>query len=131
MCLLIVKPFTKEENAQLVTLFSRPESLSGLHQLAAFVTHDPEVVVSPWSAACGSLVIWPLHYLSKGMNKAVIGGWDPSARKFFNTDELSLTVPFEMLPEMIDRFDESFLKTKTWANVKKKINRSKKAWGKT
>ena len=123
--------FTKEENPQLVTFFSRPESLSGLHQLAAFVTHDPEVVVSPWSAACGSLVIWPLHYLSKGMNKAVIGGWDPSARKFFNTDELSLTVPFGMFTEMINRFDESFLKTKTWANVKKKINRSKKAWGKT
>lgn len=123
--------FTKEENPELVTFFSRPEALSGLHQLAAFVTSDPEVVVSPWSAACGSLVIWPLHYLSKGCKKAVIGGWDPSARKFFKTDELSFTMPFEMFTEMINRFDESFLKTKTWTNVKKKINRSKKAWGET
>ena len=123
--------FTNDENPELVTFFSRPESLSGLHQLAAFVTNDPEVVVSPWSAACGSLVIWPLHYLSKGANKAVIGGWDPSARKFFKTDELSFTVPFGMFNEMINRFDESFLKTKTWANVKKKINRSKKVWGET
>jgi uncharacterized protein (DUF169 family) len=121
--------FTREENPVLVTFFSRPEALSGLHQLATFVTNDPEVVVSPWSAACGSLVIWPLHYLSKGVNKAVIGGWDPSARKFFNTDELSFTVPFGMYTEMIHRFGESFLKTKTWANVKKKINRSKRAWG--
>jgi uncharacterized protein (DUF169 family) len=120
--------FSKEENPELVTFFSRPEALSGLHQLATFVTNDPEVVVSPWSAACGSLVIWPLHYLSKGANKAVIGGWDPSARKFFKTDELSFTVPFKMFTEMINRFDESFLKTKTWTNVKKKINRSKKAW---
>jgi len=123
--------FSDEENPELVTFFSRPEALSGLHQLAAFVTNDPEVVVSPWSAACGSLVIWPLHYLSKGVNKAVIGGWDPSARKFFKTDELSFTVPFGMFTEMINRFDESFLKTKTWANVIKKINRSKKAWGET
>ncbi len=123
--------FSDDENPELVTFFSRPEALSGLHQLATFVTNDPEVVVSPWSAACGSLVIWPLHYLSKGVNKAVIGGWDPSARKFFKTDELSFTVPFEMFTEMINRFDESFLKTKTWANVIKKINRSKKAWGET
>jgi len=123
--------FSDDENPELVTFFSRPEALSGLHQLATFVTNDPEVVVSPWSAACGSLVIWPLHYLSKGVNKAVIGGWDPSARKFFKTDELSFTVPFGMFTEMINRFDESFLKTKTWANVIKKINRSKKAWGET
>ena len=130
----IFKPlssFTEEEHPELVTFFVRPEALSGLHQLAAFVTNDPEVVVSPWSAACGSLVVWPLHYLSKGLNKAVIGGWDPSARKFFKTDELSFTVPFGMFTEMINRFDESFLKTSTWANVQKKITRSKKAWGET
>ncbi len=130
----IFKPlssFSEEENPELVTFFSRPEALSGLHQLAAFVTNDPEVVVSPWSAACGSLVVWPLRYLSKGANKAVVGGWDPSARKFFKTDELSFTVPFGMFTEMINRFDESFLKTKTWANVQKKIIRSKKAWGET
>ena len=128
----IFKPlsrFAEEEDPELVAFFARPETLSGLHQLAAFVTNDPEVVVSPWSAACGSLVAWPLHYLSKGFNKAVIGGWDPSARKFFKTDELSFTVPLGMFTEMINRFDESFLKTTTWKNVQKKIVRSKKAWG--
>ena len=128
----IVKPITKfsdDEVPELVAFFTRPESLCGLHQLAAFVTHDPEVVVSPWSAGCGSVAVWPLHYLSKGQNKAVIGAWDPSARKFFKTDELSFTVPFQMFKEMLDRFGESFLTTKTWATVQKKILRSKKAWG--
>ncbi|MDH3827139.1 MAG: DUF169 domain-containing protein, partial [Desulfobacterales bacterium] len=88
-----------------------------------------EVVVSPWGAGCGNVVVWPLHYLSKGQNKAVIGGWDPSARKFFKTDELSFTVPYKMFVDMIERFDESFLKTKSWATVQKKIERSKKTWG--
>ena len=128
----IFKPlssFTEEEKPEFISFFARPESLCGLHQLAAFVTNDPEVVVSPWSAACGSLVVWPLYYLSKGLNKAVIGGWDPSARKFFKTDELSFTVPLGMFTQMTNRFNESFLKTNTWANVQKKINRSKKAWG--
>lgn len=128
----IFKPlssFTEEENPEFISFFARPESLCGLHQLAAFVTNDPEVVVSPWSASCGSLVVWPLYYLSKGLNKAVIGGWDPSARKFFKTDELSFTLPLGMFTQMTNRFNESFLKTNTWTNVQKKINRSKKAWG--
>jgi hypothetical protein len=90
---------------------------------------ETKVVVSPWSAACGSLAVWPLHYLARGENKAVIGGWDPSARKFFKTDELSFTVPFQMFTEMLNRHDESFLIAKDWATVQKKIARSKKAWG--
>jgi len=123
----VIKPvsqFSDDEVPELVTFFARPESLSGLHQLAAFVTNDPEVVVSPWGAGCGSIVVWPLHYLSKGQNKAVIGGWDPSARKFFKTDELSFTVPFQMFREMLNRYNESFLTTKNWEIVQKKIARS-------
>jgi len=87
------------------------------------------VVVSPWSAGCGSLAVWPLHYLARGENKAVIGGWDPSARKYFKTDELTFTLPYDMFEQMVKRFEESFLTTKTWTTVQKKIARSKKAWG--
>lgn len=127
----VVKPlslFQNDETPELVVLFSRPESICGLHQLAAYVTNNPEVVASPWSAACGGLAVWPLHYLAQGEIKAVIGGWDPSARKFFKTDELSFTVPFQMFGEMLDRHGESFLSTETWQLVQKKITRSKKAW---
>jgi len=128
----VIKPISKfsdDEVPELVTFFARPESLCGLHQLATFVTNDPEVVVSPWSAGCGSLVVWPLHYLSKGQNKAVIGGWDPSARKFFKTDELTFTVPFQMFTDMHSRYSESFITTKNWEIVRKKIARSNNAWG--
>ena len=125
----VVKPISKfstDEMPELIAFFTRPESLSGLHQLAAFVTNDPEVVVSPWGAGCGNVVTWPLHYLSRGQNKAVIGGWDPSARKFFKTDELSFTVPSQMFADMIERFDASFLTTESWATVKKKIEKSRR-----
>lgn len=127
----IVKPlglFQNGEAPEMVIFFARPESLCGLHQLATFVTNDPEIVVSPWSAGCGSIAVWPLHYLSKGQKKAVIGGWDPSARKFFKTDELSFTVPRDIFEMMLDRFQGSFLKTKNWTVSQKKIARSKKAW---
>ena len=128
----VIKPlslFQNDQEPKLIIFFLRPEALSGLHQLATFVTNDPEVVVSPWSAACGSLAAWPLYYLARGQNKAVIGGWDPSARKYFKTDELSFTIPFQMFKDMLSRYNESFLTTKSWATVQKKIARSKKKWG--
>jgi hypothetical protein len=127
----VVKPlglFAEGEAPELVTFFARPESLCGLHQLAAYVTDDPEVVASPWSAACGSLAIWPLNFLGRGMQKAVIGGWDPSARKFYKTDELSFTVPTALFTAMLERYEASFLGRETWQVVRKKIGRSKKAW---
>ncbi len=128
----VIKPitaFTSGEMPELVVFFTRPESLCGLHQLTSYVTNDPEVVVSPWSSGCGSLFAWPQKFLEQKKNRAVIGGWDPSARKFFKTDELSFTVPLKMFEDMLARFDESFLKTKTWSSVQKKISRSKRAWG--
>lgn len=130
----VIKPlslFAAAESPELVLFFSRPESLCGLHQLATFVTGDPKVVVSPWSSACGSIAVWPFHYLARGKDKAVLGGWDPSARKFLKTDELSFTVPFAMFEAMLKRYGESFLMTKTWKTVQQKIARSKKAWGET
>jgi len=121
---LIFKPigqFRKGETATSVIFFAKPESLSGLHQLATFVTNDPEVVASPCSAACGSLVAWPRHYAAKNKIRAVIGGWDPSARKFFKQNELSFTVPFSLFIDMLNRFDSSFLTKKDWNTVRKRI----------
>lgn len=127
----VVKPlslFTDDEQPELVAFFARPETLCGLHQLATFVTNDPEVVASPWGAACTNMITWPYKYLAMGKNRAVLGGWDPSARRFFSTDELTFTVPYDMFMQMRERFSESFLTTSTWTTVQKKIKRSNKAW---
>jgi hypothetical protein len=74
---------------------------------------------------------WPQKFLEQGKQRAVIGGWDSSARKFYKTDELSFTVSLEMFQHMLDRFEESFLKTETWSTVQKKVLRSQRAWGET
>lgn len=128
---VVIKPlslFTAAEKPLVVTFFTRPEPLCGLHQLATFVTNDPEVVMSPWSAACGAFTAWPLHYQSKGLHKAVLGGWDPSARKFFPADELLFSVPCTMFELMLLRYRESFLLTPTWQQVAKKAGRSQRRW---
>jgi uncharacterized protein (DUF169 family) len=124
-----VSQFDGAEHPELVTFFSRPESIAGLNQLATFVTNDFEAVLSPFGAGCSNIVAWPLRYLTQGKLKAVLGGWDPSDRQFMKPDEITFTVPFEMFSRMVTRWPESFLTTKTWEGIKKKILRSRKAWG--
>ena len=121
--------FDEDESPELVIFFSRPESIAGLNQLATFVTNDFEAVSSPFGAGCSNIVTWPLRYLAQGKLKAVLGGWDPSDRKFLKPDEITFTVPFEMFTRMVNRWPESFLKTATWEVVRKKAARSRKAWG--
>jgi hypothetical protein len=128
----VFKPLTdfgQDETPLLVSWFARPEVLSGLHQLASFVTEDMEAVASPFGAGCTNLAAWPLKYLHDGRFKAVLGGWDPSCRKYLKTDELTFTVPREMFDRMLTRWGESFLTSPAWQEMKKKIQRSRKAWG--
>jgi len=68
--------------------------------------------------------------LRGNQTKAVLGGWDVSARKFFANDELSFTVPYALFEQMINRYEESFLTKKAWGIVQKKIERSRNVWSK-
>jgi uncharacterized protein (DUF169 family) len=124
-----ISQFTGRERPVLVSFFSRPESIAGLNQMATFVTNDFEAVCSPFGAGCSNLVTWPLKYLAEGKLKAVLGGWDPSDRNFLKPDEITFTMPWEMFVRMVQRRQESFLMTKTWEGIRKKIERSRKAWG--
>lgn len=121
--------FAPGEEPEVVIFFARPEMIAGLHFLATFVTNDLEAVAAPFGADCSFIVTWPLRYRSQGKLKAVLGGWDPSARKFHRPDEISFAIPREMWTRMVARWPESFLTTPTWAAVKKKILHSCKVWG--
>jgi len=121
--------FAPVELPEVVIFFARPELIAGLHFLASFVTNDLEAVAAPFGADCSFLVTWPRKYLAQGRLRAVLGGWDPSARKFHRPDELSFAIPREMWTRMVARWPESFLTTATWATVKKKILHSRKVWG--
>jgi hypothetical protein len=60
--------------------------------------------------------------------KAVLGGWDPSDRKFLKPDEITFAVPWEMFARMVSRYRDSFLTRPIWALVRKKIELSRKVW---
>lgn len=129
----IFKPlshFTDDEKPEFVIFFARPEVLSGLFTQAVFTTGDIDCVVSPFGAGCTNMLGWPLYYKGQGLEKAVIGGFDPSARKFMKTDELTFTVSLELYEKMLAALPESMFTHETdWTSVRKKVSRSAKAWG--
>lgn len=123
-----VGQLSEKEEPELAVFFARPEVISGLHQLAAFVTGDIDAVKTPFGAGCSDIVTWPLRYLAEGKNKAVVGSWDISCRKFVKPDELSFSMPWPMFTDMVARWKESFLTRPVWELSRKKIAKSKKAW---
>ena len=129
----IFKPlslFTDSEEPEFVIFFARPEVLSGLFTHTVFTTGDAECVASPFGAGCTNIVAWPLYYKEQGMEKAIIGGFDPSARKFMKTDELTFTVPWSLYRKMLANLPDSMFNVDgAWRDVSKKVARSAKAWG--
>ena len=129
----IFKPlsqFKDGEEPEFVIFFARPEVLSGLHTQATFTSGDMDCVVTPFGAGCTSMISWPLYYKERGVDKAVIGGFDPSARKFMKTDELTFTVSLSFYEKMLAALPDSMFTHETdWKTVRKKVERSVKAWG--
>ncbi|MDD3310933.1 DUF169 domain-containing protein [Pseudodesulfovibrio sp.] len=129
----IFKPlsaFAEGRTPEFVIFFARPEVLCGLFTHATFTTGDMECVAAPFGAGCTNMVSWPLYYRELGVEKAVIGGFDPSARKFMKTDELTFTVPWTLYLKMLAALPQSMFGVDgAWKEVRKKVARSAKAWG--
>ena len=122
--------FTGSEVPEFLIFFARPEALTGLFVQTTFTTGDVDAVASPFGAGCTNMIAWPLYYKEQGMEKAVIGGFDPSARKFLKTDELTFTVPWSLYQKMLAVLPESMFNLDgAWPTVRKKVDRSAKTWG--
>jgi len=128
----IIKPlaqFTDAEPPLVVTFFARPEVLSGLHSLVGYTTGSTNAVVAPFGAGCTNIIAWPLIYQQRGMECAVLGGFDLSARKFMKTDELTFAVPLPLYRKMLEAQETSALTRHTWEGVRKKVMKSRQTWG--
>ena len=129
----IFKPlshFTGKEEPEFVIFFARPEVICGLFVQTTFTTGEVDCVATPFGAGCTNILAWPRYYRDKGQEKAVLGGFDPSARKFMKTDEMTFTVPLSLYKKMLAALPESMFNTDgAWQNVRKKIDRSARTWG--
>ncbi len=113
------------DNPEVVIFFAQPDVLSGLFTLAGFDVVEPDGVISPFGAGCGTIVLYP--YLEKDSDspRGIIGMFDVSARPFVPADMLTFSVPMNKFVRMAGNMDESFLITESWSKVQKRIGKAK------
>jgi len=111
----------ESDNPDAIIFFVKNEVLSGLFTLANFDQVDPNGVIAPFAAGCGSIIHYPYLQKDEENPKAVLGMFDVSARPCVPDNVLSFTVPMKKFEKMVGYMDESFLITPSWDKVKKRI----------
>jgi len=115
-----------DEVPEAVIFYATPDILAGLFALANFRLAQPLGVIAPFSAGCGSIIGYPLRENRNEQPRAVLGMFDVSARPHVEEGILSFTMPKKKFHEMVEDMDESFLITKSWAQVAKRIAKAAK-----
>jgi hypothetical protein len=115
---------TGTDNPDVVIFFARPEVLSALFTLANFDQADPDGVICPFGSGCSSIIHYARREQQQVHPRAVLGMFDPSARPCVDIDILTFSVPMKRFETMIAGMEESFLVTRTWEKVQRKIARS-------
>jgi len=115
---------TGQDNPDVVIFFARPEVLSGLFTLANFDQEGPDGVICPMGAGCSSIIYYPWHEQQQDDPTVVLGMFDPSARQCVPLDVLTMAFPMKKFARVVEYMEESFLITKSWNTVQKKIERS-------
>jgi hypothetical protein len=111
-----------EDNPQVVIFFAKPDVLSGLYTLASFGSADPNAVVAPMGSGCSSIIQNPFLEAASKQPRAVLGMFDISARPFVAVDELTIAIPMNKFCEMVSDMEESFLITKSWQIIQRRIS---------
>lgn len=115
---------TGKDNPDVVIFFAIPDVLSGLFTLAGFDESEPNSVIAPFSAGCGSIVMYPYLEREKPGPKCVVGMLDVSARPYVPSGTVTFSAPMNKFETMISNMKESFLITSSWEKVRKRIARS-------
>ncbi|MFA5079926.1 MAG: DUF169 domain-containing protein [Dehalococcoidia bacterium] len=110
------------DDPQVVIFFVAPDALSGLFTLANFDQEKPDGVISPFGSGCSAIVHSPFLQRESDQPKAVIGMFDVSARPYVGKYELTFSAPISKFLTMLNNMDESFLITKTWQQVQKRLD---------
>jgi hypothetical protein len=109
------------DDPAVVLFFAPPDVLSGLFTLANFDEADLNGVYCPFCAGCGSIVKYPFIEKDASRPRAVLGMFDVSARPFVPGSSLSFAVPMIKFSAMVADMDESFLTTRSWNAVRRRI----------
>lgn len=111
----------RDEKPFVVIFFATPDVLSGLFALANYDRSDPYGVITPMGSGCASIINYPFLEAGSENPKCVLGMFDVSARPCVTEDKLTFAMPVRRFEQMVLNMDESFLITKSWELVKKRL----------
>lgn len=114
----------RSENPGAVIFFAPPDVLSGLFTLASYDQAESGVI-TPFGAACGSIVLYPYLENKSKKPRCILGMFDPSARPYVPASVLTFAVPLKRFMRMVRNMDESFLITPTWDKIRQRISSTK------
>lgn len=117
------------DEPEIVIFLATPDVLAGLFTLSNFDQTDPQAVIAPFGAGCGTIIHYP--YLEKDSDspRSVIGMFDVSARPFVPASVVSFAAPIAKFRRMVANMEESFLITASWAKVQRRIESQQGQWG--
>ncbi|MBN1549894.1 DUF169 domain-containing protein [bacterium] len=113
--------FTEDETPNVIIFFAQPDVLSGMFTLSAFDEEDFYYVGAPFSAGCGSIILYPYLESLKPNPRCILGMFDVSARPFVEPDVLTFSIPLSKFFRMVDNIPESFLITTSWQKVMNRL----------
>lgn len=104
-----------------VIFFAEPDVLSGLFTLVYYDAERPDAVVAPFGSGCFATIYQAYREQTQGTQRAVLGMFDPSARKCVKSNILTLAIPYARFSRMVVQMDESFLSTHSWEIIQRRI----------
>jgi uncharacterized protein (DUF169 family) len=113
----------KDDSPEVVIFFEPPDVLSGLFTLSNFDEIEQNGVFSPFGAGCSTIVMYPYLEKTSSHPRGVLGMFDVSARPCVPASYLTFSAPINKFIRMIDNMDGSFLITKSWGKVKRRISK--------
>lgn len=113
-----------DDNPEVVIFFVKPDVLSGLFYLVQFDEYEVNTVITPMSTGCTSIITYPLAENRKEQPRSVLGLFEIESRAMFNENLLTLAIPMKKFEKIVNYMDETFLTTKNWQKLKKRINRN-------
>jgi len=109
------------DRPEIVIFFATPDVVSGLFTLSNFDEVEPNSVITPFGAGCGTIAQYPNLEKDRQRSRSVIGMFDVSARPFVGEMEISFATPMKKFGRMVENMEESFLITGSWAKVARRI----------
>jgi hypothetical protein len=104
-----------------VIFFATPDVLAGLFTLANCDRPDPHGVICPMGSGCASIINYPYEEAQTEAPRCILGMFDVSARPSVPVGTLTFAIPMLRFEQMVANMEESFLITKSWEGVMKRL----------